>query len=109
MSSMQAIEAAPFMSDIQDVPLVLSDKQVQQKARDDLDALGLEEFSPSIRVQSLVREGKAYQEIVAAAQELNVDLIIISTRGRTGLKRFLLGSTAERVIRHVQCPVLVVR
>jgi nucleotide-binding universal stress UspA family protein len=40
---------------------------------------------------------------------LKVDLIIISTHGRTGLKHALLGSTTERVVRHAPCPVLVVR
>jgi len=103
------IEPPPFMSDIQDVPLILSDKQMQQKARDDLEALGVQEFNPSVRVETLVRKGKAYQEIIAAARELNVDLIIISTHGYTGLKHTLLGSTAERVVRHAHCPVLVVR
>jgi nucleotide-binding universal stress UspA family protein len=103
------IEPEPFMSDMKDVPLVLTEKQIQQQARNDLEALGVEEFSESIRVQTLVRQGKPDQEIVAAAKELNVDLIIISTRGRTGLKRALLGSTAEVVVRHAHCPVLVVR
>jgi Universal stress protein family len=37
------------------------------------------------------------------------DLIVIATHGYTGAKRVLLGSTAERVVRHAQCPVLVVR
>jgi len=40
---------------------------------------------------------------------LKTDLIIISTRGYTGLKHALLGSTAERVVGHAPCPVLVVR
>jgi len=40
---------------------------------------------------------------------LKVDLIVISTHGYTGLKHAVLGSTAERVVRHAPCPVLVVR
>ena len=40
---------------------------------------------------------------------MEADLIIISTHGYTGLKHVLLGSTAERVVRHAPCPVLVVR
>ncbi len=103
------LEPAPFLSDMQDVPLVLSDEQLQQKAHDDLQALAAQEFGPSVRVENLVREGKPYQEIVAAAKELNVDLIVISTHGRTGLKRAFIGSVAELVVRHAHCPVLVVR
>jgi nucleotide-binding universal stress UspA family protein len=59
--------------------------------------------------RTLVRVGSAFDEICNAARKLNSDLIIISTHGYTGLKHALLGSTAERVVRHAPCPVLVVR
>lgn len=55
------------------------------------------------------RTGTAYEEICAVAQELEADLIVIATHGCTGYKRMLLGSTAERVVQHSPCPVLVVR
>lgn len=57
----------------------------------------------------VVAHGMPAEEIIRNAHDERADLLVISTHGRTGLKRFLLGSTAERVIRHVQCPVLVVR
>jgi universal stress protein A len=53
--------------------------------------------------------GRAYHEICKLACQLEVDLIAISTRGHTGLKHLFLGSTAERVVQHATCPVLVVR
>lgn len=56
-----------------------------------------------------IRTGRAYEEICNLARELNVDLIVLSSRGNTGLKRVVLGSTAERVVRFSPCPVLVVR
>jgi len=56
-----------------------------------------------------VRKGKAFDQICREAKLLRADLIIISTQGHTGLKHVLLGSTAERVVRHAACPVLVVR
>lgn len=56
-----------------------------------------------------IRTGRAYEEICNLAKELNVDLIVLSSRGNTGLKRVVLGSTAERVVRFSPCPVLVVR
>jgi universal stress protein A len=61
------------------------------------------------RVQSTVRMGLAAFEIVEAAKELDVDLIVIATHGYTGWKHFAIGSTAERVVRAAPCPVLVVR
>ena len=60
-------------------------------------------------LQSTVRTGLPAHEIVEAAKELDVDLIIIATHGYTGWKHFAIGSTAERVVRAAPCPVLVVR
>lgn len=53
--------------------------------------------------------GRPYEEICALARERNVDLVVLASRGNTGLKRIVLGSTAERVVRFSPCPVLVVR
>jgi nucleotide-binding universal stress UspA family protein len=56
-----------------------------------------------------VRVGVPSHEIVEAAREADVDLIVIATHGYTGWKHFCIGSTAERVVRAAPCPVLVVR
>jgi universal stress protein A len=56
-----------------------------------------------------VRVGIPSHEIVEAAKEADVDLIVIATHGYTGWKHFCIGSTAERVVRAAPCPVLVVR
>ncbi len=58
---------------------------------------------------TVVTHGIPADEIIRVAKEREVDLIVIATHGRTGLKHLFMGSTAERVIRHVHCPVLVVR
>ena len=55
------------------------------------------------------RTGIAYEEICAVARDLKADLIVVATHGYTGYKRMFLGSTAERVVQHSPCPVLVVR
>ena len=55
------------------------------------------------------REGHAAQTITKTAEELNADLIVIGTHGRTGLTHILLGSVAERVVRTAACSVLTVR
>ena len=60
-------------------------------------------------VRTLARLGRPFTEIVDVAREQKVDLIILATHGYTGLKHVLLGSTAERVVRHAPCPVLTVR
>jgi nucleotide-binding universal stress UspA family protein len=56
-----------------------------------------------------VRNGQPYQEICTLAHEIDASLIVLGTRGHAGLKRILLGSTAERVARFAACPVVVVR
>ena len=56
-----------------------------------------------------VRAGSPATEIVRAAEELHVDLIVLSTHGRTGLSHVFLGSVAEEVVRRSRCPVLTVK
>jgi nucleotide-binding universal stress UspA family protein len=64
---------------------------------------------PTFRPENChIRGGQPYQEIVRVAREI-ADLIVLATRGHSGLKHLLLGSTAERVVRNAPCPVLVVR
>jgi universal stress protein A len=57
----------------------------------------------------VVRIGSAAAEIVDAAKEAAIDLIVIGTHGRGGLAHLLLGSVAEKVVRSAPCPVLTVR
>jgi nucleotide-binding universal stress UspA family protein len=57
----------------------------------------------------LLRSGNPYEEIVNAAKELGVGLIVIGSHGHTGLERLLLGSTADRVVQYAPCPVFVVK
>jgi universal stress protein A len=63
----------------------------------------------AVRSRTSVRTGAPHLEIVQAAAELGADLIILSTHGHKGLTRMFLGSTAEKVVRHAPCPVLIVR
>jgi nucleotide-binding universal stress UspA family protein len=53
--------------------------------------------------------GSAWEQIVERGREGEFDLIVLGTLGRSGLAHVLVGSVAERVIRHASCPVLVVR
>ena len=53
-------------------------------------------------------EGRPFEEICRLAREREIDLMVVATRGNTGLKHLLLGSTAERIVRYSPCPVLVV-
>jgi len=102
-------EPPTFMAGYPTLPIVVPDGQVVQKARMQLDRVAREATDRDVPVECFVRKGKPHQEIVDLAKEQRIDLIVISTHGYTGLKHTLLGSTAERVVRHAGCPVLVVR
>jgi nucleotide-binding universal stress UspA family protein len=62
-----------------------------------------------LEVEALVREGYPATVIVDEAASLGADLIVIGTRGQSGLKHLLLGSIAERVVQKAPCPVLTVK
>lgn len=67
------------------------------------------ESHPVVPVFPFTRAGEPWREIVQAARERKADAIILGTRGHTGLQHVLLGSVAERVVRHSPVTVIVVR
>lgn len=62
-----------------------------------------------VDVVTAVRSGDPAETILDYADEFSVDLIVAGTHGRSGLSRRLLGSVAERLVRHATCPVMTVR
>jgi len=56
-----------------------------------------------------LRMGKAAAEIVELAEELGAGLVVVGSRGLGGIRRALMGSVSDSVVRHAHCPVLVVR
>ena len=91
-------------------PLAASPQKVERAVKAQIQRLCKQEgLQPPLLQGMHVRQGRAYHEIVEAARSLKTHLIIIATRGHTGLAHVLLGSTAERVVRYAPCPVLVVR
>jgi universal stress protein E len=64
---------------------------------------------PGAKPEIFVEWGSAYAQIVRRAESWQADLIVVGSRGATGLPRLLLGSVAERVVRHAHCKVLVAR
>jgi nucleotide-binding universal stress UspA family protein len=64
---------------------------------------------PLIDYSHRLLQGDAASEIVRLAIQEQVDTIVLGTHGRTGLTRLLMGSTAEKVIRHAPCPVIAIK
>jgi len=72
-------------------------------------ALRIVEAGPGVRVFVHVTPGDPAGQILALAEDIQADLILVGTHGRHGLERLLVGSVAERVVRSATCPVLVMR
>lgn len=79
-----------------------------QESEKELEAL-VAESGADQQVERKTIMGDPSNEIVRIAKDGGYDLIVMSTHGRTGLSRLLMGSVAERVIRHAPCPVFVIR
>lgn len=77
------------------------DQQKLEAARQRVEQAG-------VAASALAEYGSPAQRIVETAQKEGADLIVMGTHGRTGLRQMLIGSVAERVVRHATCPVLVV-
>jgi nucleotide-binding universal stress UspA family protein len=61
------------------------------------------------KVRYLVETGEPFEKIIDVAEEHRIDLIVMSTHGRTGLKRLIIGNVAEKVVRYAPCPVLTIK
>lgn len=67
------------------------------------------EAAGASRVSTNTLQGEAAPQIVAEARRQHADLIVIGAHGQTGLSRFLMGNTAEVVVRTAPCPTMLVR
>jgi nucleotide-binding universal stress UspA family protein len=103
------LEVAPFLSGMEGSPILVDPSVSSDLARRKLKAFIQAEIPKTVHVTPLLVKGNASSEIVRVAQENDIDLIVLSTRGHTVMQHLLLGSTAERVVRHAPCPVLVIR
>lgn len=88
-------------------PTVLIEGLVQDRKKKLETAVA--QLPKGITVKTHLRRGVVATEIMAAAKDVDADVVVIATHGRTGLSHLIFGSVAERVVRECQCPVLTVR
>jgi nucleotide-binding universal stress UspA family protein len=86
-----------------------STHDLERLARQENDAAAGRLREAGFEATGLIREGDAAHEIVAVARERGAGLIVVGTRGQTGLRRLILGSVARNVLLHAPCSVLVIR
>ncbi len=82
--------------------------KVREESQRSLKAFAEKNFG-DVPVETVFLEGRPFVEIIRCARDRQVDLVVIATHGRTGLKHVLFGSVAEKVVRKAPCPVLVVK
>jgi universal stress protein A len=102
------VEQIVYPGDWMYPPLALSDFATEKRDQV-LDKMKSLVKDPGVNVRHIVRVGRAWQEVIELAKENKTDLIVLATHGYTGLKHVLLGSVAEKIVRHAPCPVLTVR
>ncbi len=83
--------------------------EMDKRAKEELDKLAESEISSLVQVQTVIKTGKPFVEIIETAKEEDADLIIISTHGHSGVEHILFSSTADKVVRKAPCPVLTLR
>jgi len=90
-------------------PVDLIYSELQEAVREQYRRAVPDEVRRFLHAEVLVVPGVPSEEIIRIAAAEGADLIITGTHGRTGLRRILMGSVAERVLRDAPCPVLTVR
>jgi len=83
------------------------EERLRRKAMENLEEIALTEIP--VKVETIVRRGKPYKEILGTAEVEQVSLIVMGSHGRGKIKEMLLGSVAENVVRHSRVPVLIVK
>lgn len=92
-----------------ELPPDQGDEELVAGCRESLDDVVRQRFAGLSDVARDVVVGNPWSTICTYAHEHDVDLIVVTTHGRTGLRHVLIGSTAERIVQHAPCPVLVVK
>jgi nucleotide-binding universal stress UspA family protein len=87
---------------------VLRENRREAKEMLEQQAKRIEEAGGTVK-ETHLREGRADQEIVEVAEEIGAGLIVMGSRGHGRLRRALLGSVSDAVVRHAHCPVTIVR
>ena len=84
-------------------------RRIETDLRDSLRGIEHQLAHEGVTVSSEVRFGRPAEEIIAFAKDMKIELIAMSTHGRSGLARWAYGSVADRVLHGGHCPVLLVR
>ncbi|MGV3686767.1 MAG: universal stress protein [Daejeonella sp.] len=103
--------STPYIADplLSETPLMIPEiMEIQEEASKNLFKRIHEQYGSDVEIANYIRVGRAQDEILAVADDIKADLIILGTHGRTGLDHFISGSVSESVARKAKCPVLII-
>lgn len=109
VSLVHVVRPAPQFTGLESSLVLPSDSELLKLAEQQLRRIARKESRKGVVLKSRVRFGQPFQEISMLARNLGADLIVLATHGYSGVRHAVLGSTAERVVRHAPCAVLAVR
>jgi universal stress protein A len=90
-------------------PLDESVSKWEKRAEEKLNSIYHEEGGGKLAGEIHIRKGKPHEEILKAAEDLDVDMIVMGSHGRKGLERAIFGSVAEKVTRMATVPILIIK
>ena len=106
---LRVLEPFPYVRGMSLAALERMREETNEWVQDYLDRLSTALQERGIQVKTVIAEGPEFRKRLCFIAENQVDLIVICTRGRSGLSRWLMGSVADRVVRGATVPVLLVR
>lgn len=85
------------------------ERELEIKSVRDIETFCRDRFGGQVDFTTHVEIGTPFREILGKAQEVQADMIVMGTHGRTGIEHVIVGSTAERIVRRSKIPVLTIR
>jgi nucleotide-binding universal stress UspA family protein len=107
VTAMYVVDQTSFINFPMDSAIVSIYSLLEEEGKEAVEYVVNEGKKLGVKVVSRVEEGSPVKRIVEASKEH--DIVVMGTLGRTGVSKLLLGSVAERVVRHAACPVMVIR
>jgi nucleotide-binding universal stress UspA family protein len=98
-----------FLPPVVQQNLAEAQRMVMSEGEAYLNGIACQLRKPSQRVRTIVHWGKAAESIIAYAVQHEVSVVVMATHGHSGLEQWPLGSVAEKVLRSMQVPVLLIR
>lgn len=106
---LHVLEPNPYPTGMEAAILAVPECELIENAKAALPEIAARFIPPDVKFTLLTDRGRPPDVIARVAKEEQIDLIVLTTHGRRGLDRVLLGSPTESVVRHAHCPVYVAR